>query len=199
MNRLRKAIWNAFHAPPAWQTPPNKRPPPPRALARPAGLLLGSDKPRPSLGVPKGTPDPPYLHTLGLAAAPGPQRRHWPSRDGFVAKKKRGLGVGIADPKWAGLSHETMNPMRGAGVSIHRPNRVGSYMNRNTYVIPYFMCDIMISPALDSSCMIRAAARLQRARPHSRSTYTQTGDHTKEMTQNQSTMDAENNACRISG
>ena len=132
-NRLRKATWNAFHAPLAWQTPPNKRPPPPHTPACPAGLLLGSDKPRPSLGVPKGTPDPPYLHTLGLAAAPGPQRRHWPSRDGFVAKKKRGLGVGIADPKWAGLSHETMNPMRGSGEGLCRPNRVGTPMGKNTY------------------------------------------------------------------
>ena len=199
MNRLRKAIWNAFHAPPAWQTPPNKRPPPPRALARPAGLLLGSDKPRPSLGVPKGTPDPPYLHTLGLAAAPGPQRRHWPSRDGFVVKKKRGLGVGIADPKWAGLSHETMNPMRGSGEGLCRPNRVGSYMKRNMHMIANFMYSI--SRAHDGRVRryVRAAARLQCPRPHSRSTCTRTGDHTKSIPKNQSTMDSINNAIEISG
>ena len=48
-------------------------------------------------------------------ALPRPPGRHAPSRETFVAKKKRGLGVGKGDPKWVSFPHETHEIMRAMG------------------------------------------------------------------------------------
>ena len=73
----------------------------------PASLRVGSDHPNPRAGSPKGAPNRRHLGTCKFSDPPGPLRPHWPSRGVCVVEKKRGLGVGLGDPKRAGFPPES--------------------------------------------------------------------------------------------
>ena len=90
-------------------------PPGTTARGRPAPPRVGSDHPNPRAGGPRGTPNSQNPRPSKFSDPTGPPKTHWPSRGGFVEKKKRGLGVGISDPNWVAFPPESMRAMGGGG------------------------------------------------------------------------------------